>query len=70
MSGTGWTRRIGNWERARRGDAPRALRSRSHRRGRMSLSQGPAAPRAREGMNVLLEVGTRYLHKTLYYRLR
>ena len=53
MSGTGRTRRLKNWERKRRGDAPRAPRRRSHRRGRMSLSQSPAAPRAREGMNVL-----------------
>ena len=55
MSGTGRTRLLGNWERERRGDAPRAPRRRSHRRGRMALSQVPAAPRAREGMKVSSE---------------
>ena len=71
MSGTGRTRRLGNWERERRGDAPRAPRRRSHRRGRMALSQVPAAPRAREGMNVSSERVSSYknpvsFHLTVY----
>ena len=53
MSGTVRTRRLKNWERKRRGDAPRAPRRRSHRRGRMSRSQSAAAPRASEELNVL-----------------
>ena len=47
VSGTGLTRHLGNWERGRRGDAPRAPRRQLHRRGRVSFSRDPAAARAR-----------------------